>query len=274
MLAARVVEWFLLRERAARAREHAPAERLADERRRALARQKRDAAATLWAARSEAEALRLAWDARCIATCAKDTAPPSSPAFDAEFAAKDADQFHAWLAACDAALEAHEGDSPTPSEVTRTRVDRVVGVVFAIATIVVAAFALRPTPTIKATASASWDARYEPARVVDGSERTDWLLPDKTSGWIQLQLIPERKVRRIRVLNARNLGFADRGTHEFHVEALRRGQVVKSFDGRFEAASAEPDWRSFDVDAKVDAVKLDVRSWYLAGGGFGEIAVE
>ncbi len=273
MLTARVVEWFLLREPAARARARTADERAEASRRRALAKQKRDAAEVLWEAGSAAEALRLAGEARAIATSTSDP-PAATPTLDAEVTERDGERFGDWLAACDEALDRGAREDPTLDEVGRLRVGRFVGAAFAIAVLVLVALALRTPPTLRATASASWDSRYDAAKAVDGSERTDWLLPDKVPGWIEVQLIPPRKIARVRLLNARNVGYDDRATREFHLEARLRGALVKSFDGSFSGHRAEPDWRSFELDAKIDAIRVDVRSWDRNGGGFGEITVE
>jgi hypothetical protein len=82
-------------------------------------------------------------------------------------------------------------------------------------------------------------------------------------------------VKRVKLLNARNTPYNDRATHEFKVEAFSKGALLKSADGRFEAFSPEATWRTVEMGAaNVDRIRIEVKSWHLSGGGFGEIEVE
>lgn len=149
----------------------------------------------------------------------------------------------------------------------------------AIACALVAAFlvaALRSQVRVRAEASAVYDAHYEPARVLDGNKDSEWLLPDQTGGWLDLYVIPPRKVTKVQLLNAHNDPFHDRGSHEITIELYSKEQLVKSIDYAFAGFEARPEWVSIDVGPveKVQRVRIVVKSWFLAGGGIAEARLQ
>ncbi len=279
----RAREWFLLRDLEARA-EKVPAE-VRDKTARALAlsAQRRGAAEALWIAGFPADALRLLIDALALARGALTEAgleakasPIDAPALDSEVTKEHAAEFRALLAEHSRLVAGHQELALDKRGIAQKRVMRAAATAAAALAAVFAVYYLVRTPRVlKATASAMWDQRYQASNAVDGNDATDWVLPDRTPGWIEVQVIPPRKVARLKLLNARNTPYNDRSTHEFKVEAFSKGQVVKTADGRFEAFSAEPTWRTVEIGAaSVDRIRIEVKTWHLSGGGFGEIEVD
>lgn len=286
-VAERAREWFLLRDLQAR-REKLPAElhaRTATTSR--VSRRRREAAEALWLAGFPAEALRLASEAVELAREARRDAGldagddvtgalPALPSLDDQVTKDHAARFRALVA-----RQIRLGDENPELEldakqIVGLRVTRIASVVCALLVAAgLVAFAARGSRTLRAKASASWDARFEAANAVDGNETTEWILPDRAAGWIELDVVPRRKIDRIKLMNVRNPPNADRATKEFHVDLLDGGKVVKSFDGQFDAYSATPSWQTLAVGGvKGDRVRIEIRSWFLSGGGLAEIQVE
>jgi hypothetical protein len=290
-VAERVREWFLLRDLQAR-RSGLSAElhgRTAKSSR--VARRRREAAEALWLAGFPAEALRLAREAVELARDARrdaglDAGPdvderaalpsqPTLPALDDEVRPEHAARFRALVERQIQLGEANPELELDAKQITRLRFARIGGVaVAALALVGLTAFVVRGPRLLRAKVSASYDNHFEAPNAVDGNEVTEWLLPDRAPGWIEVEVIPRRTLKRVKLMNARNKPFADRATKEFHVDLLDRGKVVKSFDGQFDAYSAEPTWRTLDAGIRADAVRVEVRSWFVTGGGLAEIQVE
>lgn len=130
-------------------------------------------------------------------------------------------------------------------------------------------------PRIRASATARYDERFVPAKAIDGDPQTEWLLPDGAAGTLQLDVSPARKITRVRLLNAHNPGYDDRGTREWTVHLFHEGKEVRTFDGSFPQPPKVVPWTAVMVDAvRVDRIRIDVRSFYGASGGLAEVEVE
>lgn len=276
----RISEFFLLRDLERRARD-VPAEvRETVARAHVRAKQKRDAAEALWIAGCPAEALRLAREAVDVLRTVDDAAraevePVALPELDEDVLPEHGDRFRALVDEADRLLGAQAARALDTKAVARARTNRIATAVSVVLAVLALSWIVLRTPRVlKAEASAQWDGRYDAAKAVDGSDRTDWLLPDKATGWLDVQVVPARKVSKLKVMNARNVPYNDRATHEFHVDAYRNGQVVRSFDAKFDGFSPDPAWRTFDVGEKVEKFRLTVKSHHKSGGGFSEIEVE
>lgn len=279
----RTREWFLLRDLETRA-ENVPNEvRSKTSRGLRLSTQRRNAAEALWIAGSPAEALRLLDEAVALAHDALKTGGVDSgtyaydpPDFDDDVTKEHAAKFRELLAEHTRLTASHQELALDPRGVANVRIVRAASVAgIALAALLAVYFVFRTPRVLKATASASWDARYPAANAVDGNNASDWVLPDRTPGWIEVELVPPRKVKKVKLLNARNTPYNDRSTFEFKVEVFEAGKVVKTGDGRFETFSPEPTWRSVEIGSvHADRIRIEVKSWHLSGGGFGEIEVE
>ncbi len=287
----RVREWFLLRDLEARRRG------LSDEvhGRTAIAsrvaRRRREAAEALWLAGFPAEALRLAGEAVELARDARrdaglDEGPPPDdaalasgaalPSLDADVRPAHEERFRALIERQIALADERPELELDAKQIARLRVSRIVTV--ACATLLglsATIYFVRGPRSLHATASGSYSTAFEAANAVDGNDTTDWLLPDRAAGSIDVEVRPRRKLTAVKLMNARNKPYADRATKEFHVDLLDGGKVVKSFDGQFDGYSADPVWRTLAVGGlRVDTVRVEVRTWFLTGGGLAEIQVE
>ncbi len=269
----RISEFFLLHDLRERARATAPERREESARVHARAKQKRDAADALWIAGFSAEALRLATEARDLLGVASEA--EALPALDSDVTPEQSERFHALQSETAALLDKQLADVVDPAAIRRMQINRIaVTAAIALSVIGAATVFLRTPHMLKAEASANWDARYDASKGVDGSDRSDWLLPDRTSGWLEVQILPRRKIKRLHVTNARNVPYNDRATNEFHVDVFDKGQLVKQFDGKFDGFSPDPVTRTFDIGMKADKVRLTVKSFYVSGGGFAEVSVD
>ena len=144
-----------------------------------------------------------------------------------------------------------------------------------LATIAGIVLVIRALRRIMAEASALYGPNYEAARVLDGNKDTEWLLPDGQLGWIDLRLGPPRKVKALRLVNAHNWHYHDRGTKEFNIEVWSRGKMIKLIDGAFGEPSADSPWVTFDISSEVpvDRIRIGIKSFYLGGAGLGEVSI-
>ncbi len=254
-----------------RARATAPERREESARVHARAKQKRDAADALWIAGFSAEALRLATEARDLLGVASEA--EALPALDSDVTPEQSERFHALQSETAALLDKQLADVVDQRQSDGCRstesrspprslcCDRRRNGVPAHATYV------------EGRGLGELGRRYDASKGVDGSDRSDWLLPDRTSGWLEVQILPRRKIKRLHVTNARNVPYNDRATNEFHVDVFDKGQLVKQFDGKFDGFSPDPVTRTFDIGMKADKVRLTVKSFYVSGGGFAEVSV-
>jgi hypothetical protein len=123
------------------------------------------------------------------------------------------------------------------------------------------------------TASASYDqTTHGPTKAVDGDPTTEWLLPSRAAGSLEVHLRP-RRLHEVRLRNAHNAGYNDRATHGFHIECYREGKLVTKVAGSFAKFEAAPAWIKVPIDARnVDTLKIVVDSYHKSGGGLAEIS--
>lgn len=295
-VAERVREWFLLRDLQARRGGLSDELHVRTANASRVARRRREAAEALWLAGFPAEALRLAREAVELAREARreaglDAGPDvdagasdasdaagtlaAQPMLDAQVRPEHAARFRALVDRQIRLGEANPELELEPQQITRLRVSRIAGVAAsALAFVGLVVLVIRGPHLLRAKASASYDNHFEALNAVDANETTEWLLPDRAPGWIEVEVIPKRKLKRVKLMNARNKPYADRATKEFHVDLLDGGKVVKSFDGQFDAYSAEPTWRTLDAGVRADVVRIEIRSWFVSGGGLAEVQVE
>src|SRR5262249_16083871 len=60
---------------------------------------------------------------------------------------------------------------------------------------------LRPGAPVNASDTWEQNSMFAPNHVTDGQPDTYWLLPDHTTGWVEVQITPPRHVRMVRLLN-------------------------------------------------------------------------
>lgn len=123
-----------------------------------------------------------------------------------------------------------------------------------------------------ATASAVYSSAHAAANAIDGLDATEWLLPDATLGWLQVNFPSPRALKHVRLLNAHNIHFQDRGCERVRVTLYCHSQLAGAADGVFAAPKTY-----LDFDLRADCVthlRVEVFSYFKMGAGLGEIEVE
>ncbi len=132
---------------------------------------------------------------------------------------------------------------------------------------------LRNAPTLRASGAYSSD--FPVSQAIDGLSRTEWLLPEKQPGWLELAYPRPRTLRTIRLRNAENSYFHDRATKSFRLQAFSRGRLVASATGELPPIEASRGWVAVPLVAgDVTELRIDVESFYGLGGGLAELEVQ
>lgn len=262
----------------------------------ALATQKREAARQLMLHGARAEALALAAQALSHARAAAARVDPaelpseaSAPA-DALARALEAEPFPALDEAVRPAhddlfedvlyatlgLESELLDATlTPRAAATLRWLRPTLVALLVVAVSTATFlVLRKRPYV-VEASATAEPALIADHLIDHDDKTEWALPDRTPGHVDVIMSKPRAVQRLKLLNSKNLPSGERGTREFRVEVYAGGKLEKSVDGAFAAWSREPQWQTIELGVGgVQRIRVVVKTWFGAGGGLTEIVVE
>jgi len=288
----RAREFFTLRDASARAAKLTPEDHARAEDDFAAARQKNDAAQALWIHGSTAEGYRLAIEASELlirvativgvpeATLTELRALSASPGprLDSAMTAEHAVTFDKLIEAQSAVLRSAAPVAMNERGRLRTRINRIAWTVIAtLAVLFVVRYLVRPPLTLRGEASASYNANYLPTKAVDGSNSTEWLLPDRTAGHLDVAIAPQRRVRHVRILNSHNPPHNDRATREYRIEVYAKGSATpaKSIDGAFGEFSSDPKPVSHDIGVdKVERIRIVVKSWHKDGAGIAEVEVD
>lgn len=201
----------------------------------------------------------------------------SPPRLDAQVTAEHAETFHRVLSARNALDRAVYAAALSPADVRAKRRNRLI----ASGLVLVAAIAglwlatRRPVGTF-ASASAHFgnEARYAPENAIDGRLDTEWLLPDRSPGWLSIEMNPPRRVEAISIVNSVNPPHEDRATRDYTLEVWADGALVRTLDGTLPFSTARtPTRHEVGVD-RVERVRIAVRSWHSLGGGLAEVTLE
>lgn len=125
-----------------------------------------------------------------------------------------------------------------------------------------------------ASASGTFSAEHPASLAVDGMVATEWLLPDRTAGWLQISFRSRRTVRSVRIYNAHNRYYMDRASERVRVTAFSDQGPVATAEGRFAAMSIERS--ALDLPLAADHVthlRVEVLSYFRNGGGLAEVEV-
>jgi hypothetical protein len=277
-----------------------------------LARQKRVAAEALWRSGSAAEGLRMGTEAFratqdavglftappgpqppddlppsplilsrrdevTVAEAAQDlSALASPPIFDRDVGDEHAEAMARLLRASEALDRAATQLCWNPRRRALSRVLRTALAVLGVGSLCAGAVLLITPKKPEAAASSFWGNLLEfgPNNVLDGSDQTEWLLPDGVAGWVEVRFARPRTVSVVRLLNAHNRNLNDRSTRAYRVELVSRGRVVASSVGEYPELSPKPKWTAVSTVGKnVESVRVHVLSWHAKGGGFAEIEI-
>lgn len=128
---------------------------------------------------------------------------------------------------------------------------------------------------LAAEASGEWSTQYPASNAVDGNETTHWVMPDRSVGWLDVKLLPARKLTTVSVLT----GYQPPtyGVVDYRLEAYAGDKVVHAVDGKFDVATGgvKPPWVTIAIptDQKVDKVRLNVKSYHDIGGSIAEVKI-
>lgn len=163
--------------------------------------------------------------------------------------------------------------SMTPKQLSWTRASRIGFTGFIAALAVVGLYVLlKPATGVEATASGHYNPDFVADKVIDGNEGSEWLLPDRQAGWLELRITPPEAIETLRLKNSHNRHYNDRATREYTIEVYSNGQVARTIEGEFPTLSPRPDWVEHAVGVEdVERVRINVRSWHRNGGGLAEI---
>lgn len=150
------------------------------------------------------------------------------------------------------------------------RILAVFGVITVVALSIAVAWRLWGRPV--ATASAVYSSAHAAGNAIDGLDATEWLLPDATLGWLQVNFASPRSLAHVRLLNAHNVHFQDRGCEKVRVVLYCHSQRVAEAEGAFAAPKTY-----LDFDLRADCathLRVEVLSYFKMGGGLAEIEVD
>ena len=123
-----------------------------------------------------------------------------------------------------------------------------------------------------AHASAVIEDDHLASRAVDGLEATEWLLPDNSTGWIDIIPPRPRTLHSVRLYNCHNEYWLDRATRNVRVTAYSETGPVGSVEGWFEKFTQDRSILDLKLEASnVIRVRVEVLSHFKRGGGFAEI---
>jgi hypothetical protein len=149
-----------------------------------------------------------------------------------------------------------------------------VGLAAGLALVFMAVFLWRLWGRPVASASAVYSIHHPAANAIDGLMATEWLLPNATTGWLQINFSSPRTIHSVRLMNAHNIHFQDRASEKVRVIAYRGHQPVASAEGRFAAIVAGPSPLNLILRAdSVTHIRIDVLSFFKSGGGLAEVEV-
>ena len=294
-----VREFFALKDAEARS-EKLPADvREAVARDCTIARQRREAAEVLWLGGAPAEALNLAHGAfelvavafeREHAAGAAPELPPGVadlrgkiaarplPKIDAEVVDADTATFFALLDQHDRLRARVVPASLSKPELVHKRRSRVVWAALASVCAIGLFYYLFRTPrVIRVEASAVYDEAHGTAKAVDGRKESELLLPTGQTGWIDFNITPVRKLKRLKVTNGHNPPFNDRQIETYTLQIFGVGdKLLKTIDGTFGPFNENPVEVPIElgVDEKVQRIRMDVKTFHKSGAALAEVDVE
>ncbi|MFK7987751.1 MAG: discoidin domain-containing protein [Sandaracinaceae bacterium] len=164
----------------------------------------------------------------------------------------------------------------TPGALLKTRLTRIgMGVLFLAALITGATVALWPTRGEFTQASGRYSTEFTAANVIDGDTSTEWLLPDGANGWVEVEMLPPRSIHQVRLRNAHNRHYNNRGTREYRIQFYGDGVLAETVEGEWPTLEPDPEWTEHEVELEgIDRIRVQVVSHHELGGGLAELSWE
>lgn len=127
----------------------------------------------------------------------------------------------------------------------------------------------------RAKASAEYSVDFHAAHAVDGLRETEWLLPDKTLGSLDVILRRTRSVHAVVLWNAHNRHYLDRATKRARVTLFDGGNRIDSRDVEFAKIEAKPvRARATFAGQKATRVQVEILEAFGTSGGLSEVEIE
>lgn len=136
------------------------------------------------------------------------------------------------------------------------------------------ALGARPFANVRDSGTFFADPSFSGEKAFDGQLDTEWLLPDRTTGHVDLFLFPARDVRSIVLVNGHNRHFMDRAVRTFEVQLHRDGVLVHASRGEFRELTNPGERSEIRLPspvADVDHVRVVVHAHMGLGGALAEI---
>jgi hypothetical protein len=160
-----------------------------------------------------------------------------------------------------------------PAKRKRARILLASGLGLVVVLAVIVAVRLWIRPRVIASAVLGWE--FPASYAMDGLEATEWLLPDRTPGWVDIVFSSSRTVKRVRIFNVHNRYFADRSSEKIRVTAFDDWHALGSAEGRFEKIKSERSVLELNLAAEgVKRLRVEVLSSFSLGGGVAEVEVD
>ncbi len=107
---------------------------------------------------------------------------------------------------------------------------------------------------------------------VDETPRTEWVLPDSTPGWIEIEFPEPRATSTVRILNGTH---HQRAVGDWELGAWAGDALVAEATGNCGALQPSPQWQTVQLRGEaVTRVRLTVRTWTGASGALAELWVD
>ncbi len=162
------------------------------------------------------------------------------------------------------------------AEIRWTRIRRTSSVVLGVVAVCVALYlGLHDPEGTFVSASEVWaqSPSFSADMATDGRPDTAWLLPDRTTGWLEVRTRPARRVESVVLTNTANAPSHDRGTQDYRLEIYAHGELARSIDGHFDWSDT-PTPATHEIGMSgVERVRFVVRSFHRTGGGLAEMDI-
>jgi len=213
--------------------------------------------------------------AQRVAGSVDSTASLAVPVLDADLAVDSDDDFVAAREGVETIMSALVDVASTDAELRRRAITRVALVALVLVGIVaLATFIARSPIRLTASASATLHPSFGAELAVDGRDDSRFLLPDGQAGTLDVRPAKPRRIEHVVLLNSVNEPYNDRSTKDYAIEVYSRGRLAKRIAGHF-AYSLHPERVSHAVGVDhVDRIRVVFLTFYRAGAGLSEIAVD